>query len=70
MIKIQTFYLIKIYWPLMFAKVHLLGLLKKFHKKYSVHFKKHCGCAYRIRTDKANAICEVCKRWQKHSRWE
>ena len=68
MISVKVFYLTKIYWPLVFAKVHLLGYLKKIYKFYTV--KKHCSCAYLIRTDKANAICNVCKRWQKHSRWE
>ena len=69
MISLKVFYLTKIYWPLLMIKVRLLGLMKKAYRVYKEKFKKHCRCAYIVKPNLADVLCEHCGGIQKHSRW-
>ena len=70
MIKLKLFYLTKIYWPLVMVKVRLLGLMKKAYKLYNTTLNKHCRCAYTIKPNLVEIVCEHCGGIQKHSRWK
>jgi hypothetical protein len=70
MISLKVFYLTKIYWPFVMLKTHLRGLYKTIHRVLKEKFKKHCRCAYMVKPNLTDVICEHCGGIQKHSRWK
>lgn len=70
MIKLQVFYLLRIYWPITLIKLRLKKSAQKAHKLYKTYFKKHCKCAYVLQPGKVLVICSHCGGQQKHGRFK